>query len=423
MSGDRQSQPRALDVGRSLTTAVERLEHAAALLDRNPRPTITHHDLDPVANTAAEDLDRLIRVGIAGSVLQQVGHDPQRLHEVELSIQWWRNGITGDADAGEGWQAGELPDRSADQILDAVDFRRDLKGLRLQPGKIEQVIHQTGEAVRLFADDRRIGVTRPRRRLRERLDRRERRAQVVRQTRQHDVLQLIGLAQCLGVFGGGHEADPLHGERGIVGQRIEEAALRRIERQCFLAADAERADGAAVGHQRKAQRAMVPAVFRVAQQCALVIRRFHHALVDLERLADQSGDGILCLGRRASAQRFRAEVGERCYFRGALLRHLCGRTGLGEQIRRHTRRAEKGEQHEGIIDAVDGEQVVRPLKEVINEQESEAGEGEPQHPSAGRAGTEHDEQIDQHHGDLVDLAAQLQQDQRRADEDQAPDDR
>ena len=86
--------------------------------------------------------------------------------------------------------------------------------------------------------------------LRERLDRRERRSQIVRHRRQHDVLQPVGLAQRFGVLRLGDESHAVGGEGRVVGDRVEKASLRRVQLDGFLVRDGEQAHGPRLHQQR-----------------------------------------------------------------------------------------------------------------------------------------------------------------------------
>ncbi len=236
---DREPESAAVSAGIAL---IEGLEHALALLGRDALALIRDPDLDGVLPRRDRDRDLAVRRGEAGGVLQKVGEHLVELHRVGGDL---------------GRVADHRPDSEPGQprlqpvqngFQDLVHRHRLLRrGERagLEAGEVEQVAEETVEPVGLLQHRLeqvaalRVVVrgvvfeqTRDRR-----LDRGERRPQVMRDRGEQGGPRLVGLRVEPGHVHLRVEPGPLQCDRDLSRGRFEQPQVLAADRRLSLGAD------------------------------------------------------------------------------------------------------------------------------------------------------------------------------------------
>ena len=147
-------------------------------------------------------------------------------------------------------QAARLTNGGADEIFGRIELGNRAESAALESRQVEQIADEARQTIGLLFDRLGGAIALHRLTLRQRFDRRERGAQVVRYRGEHDVLQSVGLAQRFGVLGFGHESHAVDSERRIVRDGVEESPLRRIELDDHAVGDGENADHTTLDGQR-----------------------------------------------------------------------------------------------------------------------------------------------------------------------------
>ena len=218
------------------TTAVlaEHLEDALAVLPCNAGTVVGDSDLHQlrVAGRAARrHTDHAVVGGEALGVLEHVRQD--LAHQDGIEVEGRQVCRRLDRDAAGGDDPAQLGQRLVDQVGEADRHRSELERACLQPGHVEKVGHQPRQAVRLQLNElQQLGAV-----LRTQLgidlahardgrfDGGQRGAQVVRgraHQRPAPTVDLLEQARPQGLLA---ELRPVDGQRGLVGERAEEAAV------------------------------------------------------------------------------------------------------------------------------------------------------------------------------------------------------
>ena len=137
------------------------------------------------------------------------------------------------------------------EIVNRYGFDRELQAAGGQARKVEQVADEAIEAVGLLFDDLGALVAVRLHAVRERLDRGERRAQVVRDRGDEDVLEAIGFLERRDVLHLGFHTAPLHAKRGVERHRVQHSLLRRIQLEPARLREFQCADRRATDAQRQ----------------------------------------------------------------------------------------------------------------------------------------------------------------------------
>ena len=191
----------------ALPSALERPEDALAVRRRHARPLVGHDDPRRLLVMADLDLDRRADRRVHGGVLHEVRDHPVDLCVIVRHQRDQARGIDGDRSGAE--CRTQPPDHRVDQLGEILGALVDRERVRLQPRDVEQIGDQARQVVGLLFDGRqelgavvvavrRVGLAQRRD---ARLDRRERRAEVVRDRAQQGRLQRVGLPSHLGLVG------------------------------------------------------------------------------------------------------------------------------------------------------------------------------------------------------------------------------
>ena len=147
-------------------------------------------------------------------------------------------------------RAGHSLHQRADQVVHCVELEMDRYSAGLQPGEIQQIRDEAIQPVGFLLDrDRPIIAARPQL-MRQRLDGREWRPEIMRHRGDQGVLQAIRLSQDLGATGLVAQANSLHRQRGVVGQGSEEAPLSGIQPSQVLVHQLQHTDDAVADTER-----------------------------------------------------------------------------------------------------------------------------------------------------------------------------
>ena len=179
-------------VARGVAEALERLEDALSLRERNPATAVDDAEVDAAGHDGRLDPDRACPGPSAGPRCRRRSRPLVRASAGSTSTQ--RQGL-GDVDDDAARGVAQARERGRHDLVEPGGPARELERARLQPAHVEQVLDELVEPVGLGVDAAHelVGVgARPvdvglQPSARQRLDRRERRAQVVAHGREQRV--------------------------------------------------------------------------------------------------------------------------------------------------------------------------------------------------------------------------------------------
>jgi hypothetical protein len=258
-AADREAEARA--AGRGRGAALELLEDPPHQCFGDSRAAVGDGENDTVAAVASGDLDRSSRRGVARGVVEQVDEDVFEQHGIDVE----QRQIGGKV--GRHGALIELPidvvERATDDLVQRDPVATELESARLETDHVQQVGDEPLEARRLSGDrlDQLLaprGVE-PGRSTAERrscaADRGERRAQVVRDGREHRAAHLFRAGVKNRRSGDLGEIDALERHGPLTRERLEQVPLLGIERTAGLARkEGDHARGPLARHDRNAHR-------------------------------------------------------------------------------------------------------------------------------------------------------------------------
>jgi hypothetical protein len=246
-AADGQPEPHPADA--HVRSAVKFLEDPLERLSGQPGPPVGHLDLDAPGQGARRDLDRGIRGGIFGRILQQVHEDlldQDRVDRQERQVRRQR-----DVDRPRAEARLEPAQGRADHLLERHPLALDLQRARLQPGHVEQVPDQALQALGLLADGlEQIGPLDRRQRRAVVAQRRgragdggQRRAQIVGDGAEERAAHLLGAGPQHGGAGVLGEAGAPEGQAPLLGEGAEEIAILAARAALAGRGEGQHADG------------------------------------------------------------------------------------------------------------------------------------------------------------------------------------
>jgi hypothetical protein len=141
----------------------------------------------------------------------------------------------------------------AHEVVGRVELGRDGERPAGEARQVEEVGHEAVEPVRLLLDDDGALVARDADVVRQRLDRRQRRPQVVRDGGEQRVLEQVRLAERVRVLGLGRQPHALGREGRVVGEGLEQPAAGGVEGDPGRVEQYEHADGPLPDPERQQQ--------------------------------------------------------------------------------------------------------------------------------------------------------------------------
>jgi hypothetical protein len=231
--GQPEPAPRPLGL---LAATIEGLEDLLALRGWDPRAFVGHADADRLALTRDVDTDGAARRRVPRRVLDEVGQHLVELHRVGGDLGELLGDLQLDPHVVE--LVAHPGEHGLGHLLDVGRHPPRDEGARTDPREIEDVADQPVQAVGLLEDGHQEftllgGVVHGRHveQARDpRLDRRERRPEVVGDRGEHRRAQLVGLGVQLGQAGAGIQPGAVQGDRSLARRRLEQLLLASRER-------------------------------------------------------------------------------------------------------------------------------------------------------------------------------------------------